>query len=104
VDNALGRLEAAIKKMGGAMLITADHGNCEMMTDPETGEPYTQHTVGVVPAVLVNAPAGVTALQDGRLADVAPTLLSLIGLPQPEAMTGRSLLVSESVKRAAAGE
>jgi len=104
IDAALGRLEAAIRKMGGVMLVTADHGNCEMMTDPETGEPYTQHTIGVVPAVLVNAPAGINALSDGRLADVAPTLLSLIGLPQPEAMTGRSLLVSETVKRAAAGE
>src|SRR5579859_3909750 len=104
IDAALGRLEIAIKKVGGTMLITADHGNCEMMTDPETGEPYTQHTIGVVPAVLVNGPAGVTELANGRLADVAPTLLSLIGLPQPEAMTGRSLLVSETVKRAAAGE
>ena len=103
IDAALGRLEAAIGKVGGTMLVTADHGNCEMMTDPETGEPYTQHTIGVVPAVLVNGPAEAT-LSDGRLADVAPTLLSLIGLPQPEAMTGRSLLVSESVKRAAAGE
>ena len=104
IDAALGRLEAAIRKMGGVMLVTADHGNCEMMTDPETGEPYTQHTVGKVPAVLVNAPEGVSALSDGRLADVAPTLLSLIGLPKPEAMTGRSLLVSAAVQRAAAGE
>jgi 2,3-bisphosphoglycerate-independent phosphoglycerate mutase len=104
IDAALGRLETAIRKMGGTMLVTADHGNCEMMTDPETGEPYTQHTVGKVPAVLVNGPEGVTALSDGRLADVAPTLLSLIGLPQPEAMTGRSLLVFTAVQRAAAGE
>jgi 2,3-bisphosphoglycerate-independent phosphoglycerate mutase len=104
IDHALGRLETAIKKMKGVMLITADHGNCEMMTDPETGEPYTQHTIGKVPMLLVNPPDGISALEDGRLADVAPTLLALLGLPQPEAMTGRSLLVADSVKRAAAGE
>jgi 2,3-bisphosphoglycerate-independent phosphoglycerate mutase len=75
-----------------------------MMTDPETGEPYTQHTIGKVPMLLVNPPDGISALEDGRLADVAPTLLALLGLPQPEAMTGRSLLVADSVKRAAAGE
>ena len=107
IDGALARLEEAIKKMGGVMLITADHGNVELMKDPETGEPYTAHTVGAVPAVLVNAPEG-QGLHNGRLADVAPTLLSLMGLPQPEAMTGRSLLVSNpvpnAVSRAAAGE
>jgi len=75
-----------------------------MMTAPETGEPYTAHTVGAVPVVLVNAPDGVRTLSNGRLADVAPTLLSLMGLPQPAAMTGTSLLASETVKRAAAGE
>jgi 2,3-bisphosphoglycerate-independent phosphoglycerate mutase len=90
--------------MGGTMLVTADHGNVELMKDPETGEPYTAHTIGAVPVVLVNAPDSVKGLSDGRLADVAPTVLSLIGLAQPEAMTGRSLLVSEPVKRAAAGE
>ncbi len=92
VDRVLGQLEAAVKKVGGVMLITADHGNCEMMRDPETGEPYTAHTVGKVPAVLVNGPAGVKSLNEGRLADVAPTLLSLLGMPQPTEMTGRSLL------------
>jgi len=74
------------------MLITADHGNAEMMTDPETGEPYTAHTTGPVDVLLVNPPPGVTALADGRLADVAPTLLALLGLPQPAEMTGRCLL------------
>jgi len=104
IDNALGRLSAAIVKVGGSMLITADHGNVEMMTDPETGEPYTAHTIGAVPVVLVNAPDNVRSISNGRLADVAPTLLSLMGLPQPAAMTGTSLLASETVKRAAAGE
>jgi 2,3-bisphosphoglycerate-independent phosphoglycerate mutase len=103
IDNSLGRLEAAIKAAGGCMLVTADHGNCEMMTDPQSGQPYTQHTVGEVPVLLVNPPAGIAALSDGRLADVAPTLLGLMGLPQPRAMTGRSLLQLEPVARLAAG-
>jgi 2,3-bisphosphoglycerate-independent phosphoglycerate mutase len=62
------------------------------MRDPKTGEPHTAHTMNKVPAILVNAPAGVGALADGRLADVAPTLLELLGLPKPAAMTGNSLL------------
>lgn len=94
VDAALGRLETALKTMGGTMIVTADHGNAELMKDPVTGEPYTQHTVGAVPAVLVNAPAGFTAIADGRLADLAPTVLQLMGLPQPAEMTGRSLLAA----------
>ena len=92
VDRCLGRLEQAVKDVGGALLITADHGNAETMTDPDTGAPFTSHTVNDVPAILVNAPAGIDALQDGRLADVAPTLLALMGLPAPAQMTGKSLL------------
>jgi 2,3-bisphosphoglycerate-independent phosphoglycerate mutase len=92
IDTCLGRLEQAVREMGGALLITADHGNAETMKDPETGEPFTQHTTNVVPAILVNGPAEVKQLADGRLADVAPTLLALMGLPQPKAMTGHSLL------------
>ncbi|MBC7907938.1 MAG: 2,3-bisphosphoglycerate-independent phosphoglycerate mutase [Rhodospirillaceae bacterium] len=92
VDGALGRLEAAIKAAGGTMLVTADHGNAELMVDPDSFEPYTAHTTGPVDLLLVNPPAGITALADGKLADVAPTLLSLLGLPQPAEMTGRSLL------------
>ncbi|HLO77888.1 MAG TPA: 2,3-bisphosphoglycerate-independent phosphoglycerate mutase [Magnetospirillum sp.] len=92
VDACLARLEAAIKAAGGVMLVTADHGNAEMMTDPETHEPYTAHTTGPVDVLLVNPPAGATALTDGKLADVAPTLLALLGLPQPAEMTGQSLL------------
>jgi 2,3-bisphosphoglycerate-independent phosphoglycerate mutase len=82
VDRCVGRLEEAVCKAGGALLITADHGNAETMVDPETGAPFTQHTTNVVPAILVNGPAEVTALAHGRLADVAPTLLTLLG-PQP---------------------
>jgi 2,3-bisphosphoglycerate-independent phosphoglycerate mutase len=92
VDRCLGRLEQAIRRAGGAMLVTADHGNAEMMCDPMTGGPHTAHTLNRVPLVLVNAPSGVTGLADGELADIAPTLLALMQLPQPAAMTGRSLL------------
>jgi 2,3-bisphosphoglycerate-independent phosphoglycerate mutase len=92
IDACLGRLENAIIASGGTMLITADHGNAELMKDQVTGEPYTAHTTGPVPVLLVNPPAGIKTLQDGRLADVAPTLLSLMGLPQPAAMTGQSLI------------
>jgi 2,3-bisphosphoglycerate-independent phosphoglycerate mutase len=91
VDRCLGRLEAATREVGGVLLITADHGNVETMRDPETGESHTAHTTNPVPALLVNAPAGL-ALDDGRLADVAPTLLELMRLERPAAMTGHSLL------------
>jgi 2,3-bisphosphoglycerate-independent phosphoglycerate mutase len=102
VDAALGRIEAAIREAGGTMLVTADHGNAEMMRDPATGQPHTAHTLNLVPLVLVNAPAQFAGLQSGRLADVAPTLLELMGIEQPEAMTGRSLLVSAGEQRASA--
>ncbi len=92
VDRCLQRLESAVLASGGSMLITADHGNAECMRDHETGQPHTAHTVGRVPVVLVNPPAGITALHDGRLADVSPTLLALLGLPQPAEMTGHSLV------------
>jgi 2,3-bisphosphoglycerate-independent phosphoglycerate mutase len=92
VDESLGRLEKAVIKAGGTMLVTADHGNCEMMRDPETGQPHTAHTIGKVPVLLVNPPKREMRIADGRLADVAPTLLSLLGLPQPAEMSGNSLL------------
>jgi len=102
LDQCLGRLEAAIKAAGGVMLVTADHGNCEQMLDPESGEPHTQHTLNRVPAFLVNPPAGVSSLADGRLSDVAPTLLQLMGLAQPAEMTGASLIKSGGLATAAA--
>jgi 2,3-bisphosphoglycerate-independent phosphoglycerate mutase len=92
VDACLGRLTEAVKKAGGVMLITADHGNAEQMYDEQTHQKHTQHTLNRVPALLFNAPANVHSLQDGKLADVAPTLLALMGLRQPAEMTGRSLL------------
>jgi len=91
VDAGLGRIAEAVRAQGGALLVTADHGNAELMKDPETGGPHTAHTTNPVPVLLMDGPAG-AALTEGRLADVAPTLLTLMGLEQPAAMTGRSLL------------
>jgi 2,3-bisphosphoglycerate-independent phosphoglycerate mutase len=93
VDRCLGRLEKAVVEAGGVLMVTADHGNAEMMCDPLTGGPHTAHTLNRVPLVLVNAPAWVTGIEDGRLADIAPSLLALMGLEQPAAMTGHSLLI-----------
>jgi len=90
VDNGLGAAMAALEKVGGAMIVTADHGNCDMMIDPETGGAHTAHTLNPVPVILFGGPDGV-AMQDGRLADLAPTVLRLMGLEQPEAMTGKCL-------------
>lgn len=91
VDRGLGRVMEALDAAGGAMIVTADHGNCETMIDPETGGPHTAHTTNLVPVALVGGPAGVT-LRDGRLADLAPTLLALMGLEKPDEMTGVSLI------------
>jgi len=102
VDRCLSRLADAVTRAGGTLLITADHGNAETMRDPETGERHTSHTLNPVPVVLVNPPAGISGLADGRLADIAPTLLTLLGLPQPAAMTGRPLLQSAAPRRASA--
>jgi 2,3-bisphosphoglycerate-independent phosphoglycerate mutase len=89
VDSGLGRIAAAIEAKGGALLVTADHGNCELMRDPETGGPHTAHTTNPVPVLLMggNKPA----IGDGRLADLAPTLLDLLGIDRPAEMTGTSL-------------
>jgi 2,3-bisphosphoglycerate-independent phosphoglycerate mutase len=90
VDTGLGRIAEAITTAGGALLVTADHGNCEMMRDPVTGGPHTAHTTNPVPVLLLGG--GNVSLTAGRLADVAPTLLELMELPMPAEMTGRSLL------------
>jgi 2,3-bisphosphoglycerate-independent phosphoglycerate mutase len=89
VDTGLGRLVAAVRKQGGALLVTADHGNCELMKDPETGGPHTAHTTNPVPVVLVDGHA--KSIDDGILADVAPTLLDLMGIAKPKEMTGHTL-------------
>lgn len=97
VDACLGRLKDAVTEAGGVLFITADHGNAERMADHETGQPHTAHTMDRVPAILVNAPGGVHALRDGCLADIAPTLLALMNLPKPAAVTGGSLLMHEAI-------
>jgi 2,3-bisphosphoglycerate-independent phosphoglycerate mutase len=94
VDVALGRIEAAILQAGGVMLVTADHGNLEEMWDPISGQANTQHSTNPVPLVLVGRAGELRdrTLQDGALQDIAPTMLHILGLPQPAVMTGRSLL------------
>jgi 2,3-bisphosphoglycerate-independent phosphoglycerate mutase len=90
VDVGLGRIAGAVAEQGGALLVTADHGNSELMRDPVTGGPHTAHTTNRVPVLLAGHPGA--TLRDGRLADLAPTLLALMGLPQPGEMSGVSLL------------
>jgi len=92
VDKGLGRVLEALEAAGGAMIVTADHGNCEVMVDPETGGPHTAHTLNPVPVILVGGPAGARLRTGGRLADLAPTVLALMGLEAPPEMTGESLL------------
>jgi 2,3-bisphosphoglycerate-independent phosphoglycerate mutase len=92
VDAGLGQVITAVEVAGGAMIVCADHGNCETMVDPDTGEPHTAHTTNPVPVVLIGAENGVNLRSGGRLADIAPTLLALMGLPQPVEMTGISLI------------
>ena len=92
VDIGLGRALAALDSVGGAMIVTADHGNCEMMVDPITGAPHTAHTTNPVPVILVGGPSGAKLRTGGRLADLAPTVLALMGLPLPPEMTGESLI------------
>ncbi|WP_299897960.1 2,3-bisphosphoglycerate-independent phosphoglycerate mutase [uncultured Ruegeria sp.] len=91
VDTGLAQVVAALEKAGGAMIITADHGNCEVMVDPATGGAHTAHTLNPVPVALVGGPEG-ARLRQGRLSDLAPTLLDLMNLPKPPEMTGESLL------------
>ncbi|GFE49250.1 2,3-bisphosphoglycerate-independent phosphoglycerate mutase [Roseobacter cerasinus] len=91
VDHGLSVALEALEAAGGAMIVTADHGNCDVMIDPDTGGPHTAHTLNPVPVVVVGAPEG-AKMQDGRLADLAPTVLHLMGLAPPAEMTGGCLL------------
>ena len=100
VDTCLGRLVEAVDEVGGVLLITADHGNAEAMRDPATAQAHTAHMCNQVPIVLVGDLADVSALENGALADVAPTLLDLMGLRQPREMTGHSLLADSGDRRA----
>jgi 2,3-bisphosphoglycerate-independent phosphoglycerate mutase len=95
VDDGIGRIVKAATDRGGVVLITADHGNCELMKDPATGAPHTAHTTNPVPLVYVNEADRARVLRPGgRICDVAPTMLALLGLRQPAAMTGVSLFAA----------
>ena len=95
VDRELGRIYREVKQKGGALLVTADHGNAELMIDPATGGPHTAHTTNPVPFILVtDAPTGTVSLRTGgSLRDISPTILSLLNLGQPKDMTGGDLRV-----------
>ncbi len=94
VDSCLGRIELAVRSKGGAMLITADHGNAEMMLDPVTGGPHTYHTTNPVPFIVIAENAKQFALKSGgSLRDISPTILGMLGLPEPSEMTGADLRV-----------
>ncbi|MGI5852608.1 MAG: 2,3-bisphosphoglycerate-independent phosphoglycerate mutase, partial [Caldicoprobacterales bacterium] len=89
----VGRVVEAIRKVGGSVILTADHGNAEKMVDHESGGPHTAHTNNPVPLIFIDDNRrDVTIREGGRLADIAPTLLELMGLPKPPDMTGESLL------------
>jgi 2,3-bisphosphoglycerate-independent phosphoglycerate mutase len=95
VDACLGQIEKAVKAKGGAMLITADHGNAEQMIDPATGGPHTAHTTNPVPFIVVSEDARQFTLKpNGSLRDISPTILGMLSLPEPKEMTGRDLRVA----------
>ena len=96
VDKCVGDAVEAVKKMDGVLFICADHGNAEKMIDYETGKPHTAHTTNPVPFILYNYDPAYTLREGGCLADIAPTLLEVMGLPQPAEMTGQSLLVKKN--------
>ena len=93
VDACVGRAVEALKENGGVMFLCADHGNCEQMVDYETGEPWTAHTTNPVPFILINADPKYGLREGGRLCDICPTLLELMGMEKPAEMTGESLLI-----------
>jgi 2,3-bisphosphoglycerate-independent phosphoglycerate mutase len=100
VDACLGRIEAAVRARGGAMLITADHGNAELMIDPATGGPHTAHTTNPVPFIVVAENAQQFSLKpDGSLRDISPTLLGMLGVDEPKEMTGKDLRAFEKASR-----
>jgi 2,3-bisphosphoglycerate-independent phosphoglycerate mutase len=97
VDAGVGAIVEATRAQGGAVFVTADHGNCELMRDPESGQPHTSHTLNPVPLLYVNdRDRNATIRGGGRICDVAPTMLELLQLPQPHEMTGKSLLLHKA--------
>ena len=95
VDTCVGKAVEALKEVDGQMFICADHGNAEQMVDYETGAPFTAHTTNPVPFILVNADPSYKLREGGCLADIAPTLIELMGMEQPKEMTGKSLLIKK---------
>jgi 2,3-bisphosphoglycerate-independent phosphoglycerate mutase len=96
VDDCLGQISAALRRAGGAMIVTADHGNAEQMIDPATGGPHTAHTTNPVPFIVVSEDAGRYGLKnDGALQDISPTVLGMLGIPQPKEMLGHDLRVKK---------
>jgi 2,3-bisphosphoglycerate-independent phosphoglycerate mutase len=93
VDACLGRIFQSLRPRGGAWIITADHGNAETMIDPITGGPHTYHTTNPVPFILLDEDGRVRLQPNGALRDIAPTLLGVLGIPQPGEMTGRDLRI-----------
>jgi 2,3-bisphosphoglycerate-independent phosphoglycerate mutase len=96
IDRCLDRVTEKLLALGGQALVTADHGNCEQMIDPATGGPHTAHTTNPVPIYWITSDAAGRRLRNGGLADLAPTVLSLLGVPAPPEMTGHSLIVSNA--------
>ena len=95
VDECVGRAVNAIREVNGQMFICADHGNAEQLIDYETGVPFTAHTTNPVPFILVNYDKEYTLREGGCLADIAPTLIEMMGMEQPKEMTGKSLLIKK---------
>ena len=93
IDECVGRVVKAVEEVDGVVLITADHGNAEQMIDYKTGEPHTAHTTNPVPLVLIGLED--VKLKEGKLADLAPTMLDIMEIEKPEEMTGESLLIKE---------
>ena len=104
VDECVGRIADAVGRAGGTLIVTADHGNAELMFDAGTAQAHTAHTTHPVPCLLIHAPARARALRAGRLADLAPTVLDLLGIDKPAEMTGRSLIVADRRPLEAAAE
>ena len=95
IDTCVGRAVEAVKKTGGQMFLCADHGNCEQMVNYETGAPHTAHTTNPVPFILINYDPAYTLREGGCLADIAPTLIEMMGMEKPEEMSGESLLIKK---------
>ena len=95
IDECVQKVVDAMLAHNGTILITADHGNCEQMIDYKTGEPHTAHTTNPVPFILVNYDPAYTLREGGCLADIAPTLIEMMGMEQPAEMTGKSLLIKK---------